>query len=377
MLPENTDKFISYFDNITDHRIERHKLYPIIEIVFLVVSGNICGARSWRDYVNFGKAKLYLLKQYLPFSNGIPSKNTLYRVYSAIKPELLQSCFTSWVKSIYVCVNDVIPIDGKCIRGSHNRKNDKAANHIVSAYSSTHSLVLGQIKVEEKSNEITAIPQLLDAIDVEGSTITIDAMGTQKAIAKKIIEKKADYILALKDNHKCLNENVKLFLENEFNKAGNGCLKSNLQVDKGHGRLEERTCYVSDNISWLEKKDAWAGLQSLIMIKSKRTIGDQESTESRFYLSSKPADPLYLNHAIRSHWSIENQLHWILDVTMGEDGSRVRKDYAPQNMSLMKHIALNLLQNAKKEMKGISINGLKKLAGWCDKTLGIIMSKNF
>lgn len=367
MSPQVSNKFIENFSDLEDPRIERHKLYPIIEIVFLVVCGNICGADSWRDYVRFGEAKLEILRQRLPFKNGIPSKNTISRVMSQIKPEALKTCFSGWMKSIYVSfTNDLIAIDGKCIRGSHNE--DKKAAHIVNAYSSRSHLVLGQVKVDEKSNEITAIPKLLDAIDIKGSSVSIDAMGTQKIIAEKIIEKEADYILALKGNHENLNDDVRLFIETEKKKKNHGCLISHTEVDKGHGRIEERTCFVTDEIDWLDDRNKWKGLKSIAMIESKRTIKGHTSIEHRFYLTSRKPDPEYLNSAIRSHWSIENNLHWVLDVTMNEDGSRVRTDHAPENLNMTRHIALNALQEMKKSIKGMSIKGLRKLAGWCDKT---------
>lgn len=373
------DRFIEHFKKLEDPRIERHKLYPILEIVFLVVCGNICGADSWRDYVRFGEAKLPILRKRLPYKHGIPSKATLSRVFSLIKPDLLQACFLGWVKSLYVSVsNDIIPIDGKCVRGSHDHaQGDKKAIHVVSAYSNHTHLVLGQTKVDEKSNEITAIPRLLDSIEIEGSTVTLDAMGTQKTIAKKIRDKKADYILALKDNHKVLNEEVKLFLEHEHSKPNHGCLTRHTEVDKGHGRLEERTCYVTDKIDWLQDKDKWCGLQSIVMVESKRTIKNKTTTERRFYLTSRQPDANYLNEAIRSHWSIENKLHWILDVTLNEDSSRVRKDHAPENLSMTRHISLNMLQQVKKTMKDISIKGLQKLSGWCDKTLEKVINAKF
>lgn len=374
MLTDNqANAFLTHFNQLEEPRIERHRLYPVIEIVFLVVCANICGAESFRDCVRFGNAKLTVLKKRLPFANGIPSKATLSRVFTLIKPEILKACFTNWVKSLYVSVtNDIIPIDGKTLRGSHD--GDTKAIHVVSAYSQQTHLVLGQMKVDEKSNEITAIPKLLESLDIKGHTITIDAMGTQKSIAKQIIDQGGDYILALKDNHKTLNEDVKLFLDTEYEKQQHGCLLKHMEVDKGHGRIEQRTCYVSNKVDWLESKEQWSGLKSIVMVESKRIIKDKTSVEKRYYLTSKSPDPSYLNMAVRSHWTVENQLHWVLDVTMSEDNSRVRKDYAPENLNMVRHISLNMLQQAKKSMKDMSLKGLRRLAGWCDRTLEKIIS---
>jgi predicted transposase YbfD/YdcC len=377
MLTTNhTDTFIENFSQLEDPRIERQKLYPLIEIVFLVVCAKICGAESFREYVRFGQAKITLLQERLPFVKGIPSKATLSRVFTLINPELLKGCFIGWMKTLYVSVmDDIIPIDGKTLRGSH--QSGEGAIHMVSAYSHKTHLVLGQQKVDEKSNEITAIPKLIDLIDIKGSTITIDAMGTQKTIAKKIIDNEADYILALKDNHKNLNEDVQLYLDTEYDKPNQGNLLSHSESDKGHGRIEERTCFVTDKIDWLVDKDEWKGLNAIAMIESKRTLKGRTSIERRYYLTSRDADPEYLNMAIRSHWSIENKLHWVLDVTMGEDGSRVRKDHAPENLAIVRHISLNMLQEAKKSIKDMSIKGFRKMAGWCDKTLGKIIRSKF
>jgi predicted transposase YbfD/YdcC len=377
MLTTNhTDTFIENFSQLEDPRIERQKLYPLIEIVFLFVCAKICGAESFREYVRFGQAKITLLQERLPFVKGIPSKATLSRVFTLINPELLKGCFIGWMKTLYVSVmDDIIPIDGKTLRGSH--QSGEGAIHMVSAYSHKTHLVLGQQKVDEKSNEITAIPKLIDLIDIKGSTITIDAMGTQKTIAKKIIDNEADYILALKDNHKNLNEDVQLYLDTEYDKPNQGNLLSHSESDKGDGRIEERTCFVTDKIDWLVDKDEWKGLNAIAMIESKRTLKGRTSIERRYYLTSRDADPEYLNMAIRSHWSIENKLHWVLDVTMGEDGSRVRKDHAPENLAIVRHISLNMLQEAKKSIKDMSIKGFRKMAGWCDKTLGKIIRSKF
>lgn len=373
---QTRDSFIEEFSKLEDPRINRKRLYPLVEIIFLIVCASICGAESYRDYERFGNSKLSTLRLKLPFVNGIPSKSTIARVVRLIPAEFLKSCFMGWMKSLYVCISeDIIPIDGKTLRGSHD--SDNSAIHMVSAYSCQTNLVIGQHKVEDKSNEITAIPKLLDSIDISGSTVTIDAMGTQKAIAKKIIDNQGDYILALKGNHKNLSQDIELYLNTERVKPCNGVLSVHDDIDKGHGRIEQRTCYVTDKIDWIEDRNKWIGLKSIVMIESKRTINNKETTEKRYYITSKNADPEYLNNAIRSHWSIENKLHWVLDVSMSEDSSRVRKDHAPENLAMFRHICLNMLQQAKKGMKDMSIKGLRKLAGWCEATLMKVVSTNF
>ncbi len=241
----------------------------------------------------------------------------------------------------------------------------------------TLGLTLGQEKVSEKSNEITAIPKLLKLLDIAGTIITIDAMGCQKDIAKQIRDKEADYILALKGNHGNLNDDVRLFLESEVKKKNNEITSVFEEVDKGHGRLEKRTCYVTDKIDWLEERLKWKDLKSIVMIDSVREFKDKVEREQRFYISSLRADAKLLSQSIRAHWGVENKLHWVLDVTFREDDSRVRKDHAPENMSLIRRWTLNMLKTAQKKMKDISIKGLRKKAGWGNSTLDLVLQGNF
>lgn len=388
---EGTQKgsFVEHFSKIEEPRIERHKLYPLIEIIFLVVCGSICGAESWRDYVLFGKAKLDYLRKYFAFEHGIPSKSTLALVFSMLKPDTFKTCFISWVQSMQASIDGVIAIDGKTVRHSFDNAANESAIHMVSAFSTNLKLVLGQEKVDEKSNEITAIPKLLELLELRGAIVTIDAMGCQTAIAKKIIEQGGDYVLGLKGNQGTLHKDVELFLETEICKEHSDAIVDfHEEVDVGHGRIETRRCYVSDKVSWLPQRKKWKGLKSILMVEARCekkgvVVKDNDSKtkdstiERRYYISSVAADAKKLSEAVRAHWSIENQLHWVLDVTFNEDDSRVRKDHAPENMSMIRHVALNMIRKAKNIYKKVSIRGLRKKAGWDDSTLTTILKQYF
>lgn len=374
--------FLYHFDSLKDPRIDRKKLYPLTEILLIVLCGIICGAQSWRDFVLFGEEKQDYLKRFLPFEHGIPSKNTFARVLSALDPIAFKECFIAWIQSFQLALKEVVAIDGKCLRKSFDKATEQSAIHMVSAFATSAKLVLGQEKVDDKSNEITAIPRLLDLLSIEGAIVSIDAMGTQKKIARKIRTKKADYVLSLKGNQNALHENIKLYLQSEIEKA---CAETNNKItdiyidhDKGHGRIEQRTCYVTDQIEWLDQRSEWCDLKTVAMVESVVTIHYKTVSEQRFFISSLPPDAKEIAEAIRSHWAIENGLHWVLDVTMGEDNSRVRKDNAPENMAMVRHIVLNLLRGAKSKFrKDTSLKGLQKKAGWGESTLDTILMQEF
>ncbi|MEO1944544.1 MAG: ISAs1 family transposase [Candidatus Thioglobus sp.] len=374
--------FLYHFDDLKDPRIDRQKLYPLPEVLLIVLSGSICGAQSWRDFVYFGDEKLDYLRRFLPFANGIPSKNTFARVLSALDPAVFKTCFISWIHSFQLAVKEVIAIDGKCLRKSFDKASGQSAFHMVSAFATSTKLVLGQEKVAEKSNEITAIPKLLDLLNIKGAIISIDAMGTQKKIAKKIRDKKADYVLSLKGNHSKLHNDIKLHFSSEIEKCKTEKSSRSFDIfkqeNKGHGRIEKRTCYVTDKIEWLERRGQWCDLKTIAMVESVVTRGDKTSTEKRFFISSLAPNAKEIAEAIRSHWAIENSLHWVLDVTMGEDNSRVRKDNAPVNMAMVRHIVLNLLRGSKvKFRKDMSLKALQKKAGWGESTLDTILMQEF
>ena len=374
--------FLYHFDELEDPRIDRKKLYPLTEILLIVLCASICGAQSWRDFVSFGEEKRDYLRRFLTFEHGIPSKNTFARVLSSLDPSLFKQCFIAWVQSFQLALKEVVAIDGKTLRKSFDKATEQSAIHMVSAFATSTKLVLGQEKVNDKSNEITAIPKLLDLLAIEGAIVSIDAMGTQKKIAKKIRQKKADYVLSLKGNHSTLHEDIRLFLSTEIEKVHQNkphqIIDHHAHHDKGHGRIERRICYATDRLEWLEQRSDWCDLNTIAVIESRVTIGSKTTTEHRYYISSLPPNAKELAEAIRSHWAIENSLHWVLDVTMGEDHSRVRKDHAPENMAMVRHIVLNLLRGAKSQFrKDTSLKGLQKKAGWGEKTLTTILMQKF
>jgi predicted transposase YbfD/YdcC len=378
-MKDVSKSFEGHFEQLKDPRVERTKLYPLVEILFVTLCGSVCGAESWRDFVIFGKEKLEFLREYYAFTNGIPSKNTFARVFAVLDIEAFKKCFIEWVKSLQTVLNEVIAIDGKTLCNSVDKVSGTSAIHMVSAFATEARLVLAQQAVDEKSNEITAIPKLLNLLDLKGHIVTIDAMGTQKAIAQQIVEQGGDYILALKGNQGTLNEEVRLFLETALQKPSSTVIEDSYEdIDKGHGRIETRLCYVSSQIDWLSQKEKWAGLKTIAMIEETRDMNDgKPSTERRFFISSLSADAERISTAVRAHWLIENGLHWTLDVVFDEDNSRVRKDNAGENMALVRHITINMLNNAKKQIKNIGLKALRKKAGWGNKTLSLILGQNF
>jgi len=378
MVKDVSRSFESCFNELQDPRVDRTKYYPLVEILFVVLCGSICGAESWRDFVHFGEERLDFLKNYYEFKNGIPSKNTFARVFAALDSDVFKKCFIEWVKSLQELLNEVIAIDGKTLCGSADSSTGRSAIHMVSAFASGAKLILAQQVVDEKSNEITAIPKLLNLLDLRGHVVTIDAMGTQKTIAKQIIEQGGDYILALKGNQGRLNEDVRLFLETEVDRVDiRGIEDDHSDVDKGHGRIETRRCFVSSQIDWLSQKEEWAGLKTIIMVEETQEMKGKQSRERRFFISSLPPNAQRISSAIRAHWAIENQVHWVLDVVFNEDQSTVRKDNAGENMALVRHTTLNMLNNSKKQLNNIGLKALRKKAGWGDKTLRFIIEQSF
>jgi len=372
------ERFQEHFGKITDPRVERTKLYPLEEILFVLLCGSICGAESWRDFVMFGQEKLDFLREYFPFSAGIPCKNTFARVCAALDPEQFRSCFIAWAASLQTTPGEVIAIDGKTLCNSADAGTGAAAIHMVSAFATDSRLVLAQQKVAEKSNEITAIPALLDLLDVTGHILTIDAMGCQRSIAKKIRDKGADYVLALKGNQGTLHDDVRLFLQAEAARPVSMTIRDTWgEADAGHGRVESRRCIVSDQLDWLVQRPQWSGLRSIAMIEETCDINGKVSCERRFFISSLPANAQQIAQAVRAHWAIENALHWTLDVVFNEDNSTVRKDHAPQNMAIVRHVVLNMLNTAKKHFKGIGVKALRKKAGWGNDNLRLILKHNF
>jgi predicted transposase YbfD/YdcC len=367
------DTIIEQFGEMEDPRRDNRR-HQLIDIVFITICAVICNAESWEDIEQFGHAKEKWLREYLELPHGIPTEDTFARVFAALEPKEFNRCFLSWVQAVHPWGAQTINIDGKCVRGSRDEPNGKSAIHIVSAWARESGLSLGQVKVDEKSNEITAIPQLLELLDLKGSLVTIDAMGTQTKIAQKIIERGADYLLALKGNQGNLKDDVQLvFRDAQANEFAGLKVSYDKRVDKDHGRLEVRECWATEQLDWLSCRTEWKGLRSICMLRAQRTLGGQTTREDRLYISSLPADAARLAQAIRSHWSIENSLHWVLDVAFREDESRKRKDNAPENLAVVRHIAFNLLK-AEKGLKR-SIAGKRLAAGWEESYLETVLSK--
>lgn len=329
--PKNFLAFPTFFDSLKDPRriTKGNFYYPLNEILFLVISAVLSGADDWVSISLFGRAKKVWLRQYLAYEKGIPSHDVLGKVFALLDSNQFNRCFTNWIGSISdITQGEVIAIDGKSLRGSACKTQGRLAFHLVSAYATQNRLCLAQQCVSEKSNEITAIPELLDVLAVENCVVTIDAMGCQHEIAQKIIDKKADYILMVKDNQKNLKEQI----EKVFSIQAS--LNSNEQLDMGHGRIEKRICDVIDRLEFLDDRQLWPQLNSIIRIKSERynKQTSQASSEIRYYISSLREDAATLNHKIRQHWAIENNLHWTLDVIFNEDALLKKKGNSPINI---------------------------------------------
>jgi len=366
--------FLQYFEEIEDPRVDRHKLHSLSDILLILFCGVICGAESWRDFSDFGESKIDYLRRFSPLENGIPSKNTFNRVVSSLNHEQFKNCFNNWIKGVQRELGDVIAIDGKVLRGSFNKATDKSAIHMVSAFSSSAKLVLAQQKVDDKSNEITAIPKLLKLLELKGAVVTIDAMGCQKAITQDIIDGGGDYAIAVKGNQKNLHEQIKSHFSNTFDMQHHKKVDVATTKIKNRNRIESRMCLATNSIDWLQGKEKWSGLKSILMIESKRTLNGITSCEKRYYISSLEANAEELNRIVRAHWSVENSLHWVLDVVFREDDSRNRLGNTAENMAIMKHVALNQLQSAKTGFKkDMSIKRLRKKSGWDNATLDTIL----
>lgn len=366
------DSFIVYFQDIEDPRINRKKLHPLINIIAIALCAILCGADTWVEVERYGKTKIDFLRKHLNLPHGIPSHDTFGRVFSILNPILFERCFLAWMADVLELNEEtIIALDGKTVRGSHDQASGKRAIHMVSAYASEAGLILGQVKTSAKSNEITAIPELLDTLEIKGYTITIDAMGCQKDIASKIKSKKAEYILALKGNQGNLQKDVDDYFEYaqdiNFKNIPHSFAET---LEKGHGRIERRRCWVVEKTDWLKDLGHnWEGLNSIVLIESSRTIKGVESVEKRTYISSRQGNAEAMMRDIRNHWGIENKLHWCLDVSFREDESRVRKDHAPQNFSVLRRISMNIVKMDQSKNKKSSIRVKRKMAGWDDNYL--------
>lgn len=344
--------FIKSFDALTDPRrtCKGNFRYPLIEIIFLVISAVVSDSNDWTSIESFGKRQLKWLKKFFPYENGTPSHDILGELFGAIDDDEFCECFLFWVNQICeINQGEVIAIDGKRIRGSYDKGSAKAAIHMVSAFAADNGICLGQVATDAKSNEITAIPALLDLLTIKGCTVTIDAMGCQKEITTKILEACGNYVIAVKENQKELLEQVKKMFD--INKG-----EIDQCIDAGHGRVEDRKCTAIDNLKFFDGKEQWPGLKSVIRIESKRfsKLHNIMQKETRYYISSHKAEAKKLNKIIRKHWAIENQLHWVLDVTFNEDSSRRRKDNSASNFSVIYKIALAILRKDEDRKKSLA-----------------------
>lgn len=343
---------IECFQDIEDPRIDRTREHKLIDILVIGLCTMITVGENFTDMEDFGKAKHDWLKTFLKLPNGIPSHDTFNRVFSAIDPDRFLDCFIMWIKATCPTLDeDVVAIDGKALR--HAYSEGQTIPYIVSAWALGNGLVLGQVKVDEKSNEITAIPELLHVLELQGCVVTIDAMGCQKDIAAQIIQAEADYVLALKGNHSTVHEEFRLYFDDTM-PAGSDAKTPRPRdmdfyesIDKGHGRIEIRRYWHTTDIAWFEDKKLWRGLRSAGMVESIREMKGEKSVERRLYLSSLDLDAERFAKAVRGHWGIENSLHWTMDVTFGEDQSRARTQYAAQNLATLRRIILNLLKKDK------------------------------
>ena len=366
-----------HFSKVTDPRIDRGKEHKLIDMIVIAICAVICGAEGWTDIENFGNSKLPWLKSFLELPNGIPSHDTFGRVFSMLDAQQFQLAFYEWVLAVNEIVQgQIINIDGKRLAGSGDKFLGKRAIYMVSAWAEENEIVLGQRKVDEKSNEITAIPELLKLLAISGCIVTIDAIGTQTHIAQTIMEAQADYVLSVKENQGHLFEDIAvLFAVDQAHDFKYANLAYHQEVNKGHGRIETRECWSTSDPAYLElirDREDWGGLHSIAMVVSTRMIGGKQTKKTRYYISSLPSDPERLLHIVRRHWAIENELHWVLDVALNEDLSRVRKDQAPENFAVLRHIALNLLKQEKTAKGGIHAKQLQ--AAWKEDYLLKVLS---
>ena len=365
---------LEQFSQLEDPRVDRTKRHKLTDVIAIAICAVICGANGWTDVELFGRSKQSWLKTFLELPHGIPSHDTFGRIFAMLDARQFERCFMNWVSAVSdLTKGEVVAIDGKTLRRSHDRADGKSALHLVSAWSSANHLVLGQRKVEGHSNEITAIPELLRTLDVSGCIVTIDAMGCQKKVASAIVEREADYVLALKENQLELYEDVK----DTFEQKEGGVLECAFYetVEKSHGRIETRRCWtVTDRecIDYLNDKREWSGLSSVAMLECERLMEGAMSKQRRYYISSLRADAKAMLESVRSHWGKENSLHWVLDMAFREDDSRVRKGNGAENLSILRRMAVNLLKQDKSLKVGVEAK--RKRAGWDEAFLLKVLS---
>ena len=356
--------FLNHFKDLPDPRQLGKVIYPLDEVLLLCLLAVLAGAEAFVDIARFGEKKIDLLRRFRSFRDGTPSHDQLGDIFATLDADKFQRCFVSWVASLTGAAAEVIAVDGKTVRRSYQKKGAKAPIHMVSAFAARQRLVLGQVKVAEKSNEIVAIPALLGMLVIEGAIVSIDAMGCQRHIAEQIVDKKADYVLALKGNQGTLREDVELFAaEQQANGFKDTHVSRDQTVDGDHGRIETRTYTVFHDVDWLQERHDWPGLKAVVMVESTRELVDKVERETRFYLTSLVWLAHQIGPVIRSHWAIENSLHWVMDMIFRDDECRVRTNHAPANFTTITHMAHNLIRRAKGRE---SFRLKRKIAAWDD-----------
>lgn len=371
-MPSNPKKPLTLkeaLSSVADFRIDRRKKYPLYEILMITVCAMIDGARGPTDFWRFGRGKIGFLRKFLPLVNGIPSHDTFRRVLGKLDTKRFNAAVVRWIQSVADISGDFVSIDGKLLRRALTK--DGKMPCIVSAYSNNRKLVIGQIKADEKSNEISAIPDLLDLLYIKGAIVSIDAAGCQKKIVRKIIRQDGGYVISLKGNQTKMHDEIQMFMQDATFKRK---FKKARTVDKGHGRIETRTCWQTDDIDWFEDKAKWAGLKSVCMVTSEVYDMKRKTTsrETRYFISSMPVDPARALQAIRAHWGVE-AMHWILDMDFDEDRSRARTENIAENLAMLRHIVLNVLRLDKSIFGGISVKR-KELVWDDDKLLKLMIA---
>ncbi len=365
--------FLGYFQDLPDPRQRGKVIYPLDELLLLCLLAVLAGAETFVDIARFGEKKLALLRRFRPFRDGAPTHDHLGDIFASLDAEKFQRCFVSWVAAMTGTSADIIAIDGKTSRRSYQKKGAKAPIHMVSAFAARQRLVLGQVKVADKSNEIVAIPKLLDMMAIEGAVVTIDAMGCQREIAQKVLDKEADYVLALKGNQGALREDVEVFAAEQKTKGfSDSTVSRDKTIDGDHGRIETRTYTVIHDVAWLQERHKWPGLRGVVVVESEREIGDKRERETRFYITSLTLPAALLAPIVRSHWTVENSLHWVMDMVFRDDECRVRTAHAPANFTTLKHMAHNLIRKAPGKD---SLRLRRKTASWDDDFLAGLIAQ--